>query len=78
MCLAIPGRILEIRGTDPLSRTGLVSFGGAVKEIHLVCTPGARALDYILVHAGLSLAVIDPAEASRLLETLGSPEQEHD
>lgn len=70
MCLAVPGQILEIRGEDSLSRTGLVSFGGAVKEILLACTPEAEPQDYVLVHAGLAIAVIDQAAASRLREAL--------
>ena len=72
MCLAVPGRILEIRGTDPLLRTGRVSFCGIVKEVHLACTPEARINDYVLVHVGFALTVIDEAEAAGLLETLES------
>lgn len=70
MCLAIPGQLLEIRGDDPLLRTGRVSFNGIVKEIHLVCTPEARVNDHVLVHVGFAISVIDEAQAARLLRTL--------
>jgi hydrogenase expression/formation protein HypC len=72
MCLAVPGQIVVIHGDDPLSRVGLVSFGGAMKDIHLACTPEAEVHDYVLVHAGLAIAVIDQMEASRLQDALRS------
>lgn len=69
MCLAIPGQLLEVMETDdPLFRTGRVSFAGIVKEIQLACTPEARPGDYVLVHVGFSIAVVDEAEARRTLE----------
>lgn len=70
MCLAIPGRILSIRGEDAMLRTGRIDFGGAVKEINLVYTPEAQPGDYVLVHVGFAMTVIDEAEARRVLETL--------
>lgn len=69
MCLAIPGRLIEVKETeDPLFRTGRVSFAGIVKEIQLACTPGALPGDYVLVHVGFAIAVMDEAEARRTLE----------
>lgn len=70
MCLAIPGRILSVEGDDPLLRTGRIDFGGAVKEINLVYTPEAQPGDYVLVHVGFAMTVIDEVEAERVLETL--------
>lgn len=70
MCLAIPGRILSIDGDDPLLRTGRIDFGGAVKDINLVYTPEAQPGDYVLVHVGFAMTVIDEAEADRVLQTL--------
>ena len=70
MCLAIPGKILEIKGDDPLMRTGRVSFGGLVKEVNLAYTPEANVDDYVLVHVGFAISAIDEAEAQRLLEYL--------
>ena len=69
MCLAIPGQLIEVMETDdPLFRTGRVSFEGIVKEIQLACTPEAGLGDYVLVHVGFAIAVIDEAEALRTLE----------
>ena len=70
MCLAIPGKVLELRGEDPLLRTGRVQFGGVVKEINLAYTPEAKPGDYVLVHVGFAISVIDEREAKRVFEYL--------
>ena len=70
MCLAIPGRVASISGDDPVMRVGRVDFGGIVKEINLAYVPEARVDDYVLVHVGFALTVIDEAEADRLFEQL--------
>jgi hydrogenase expression/formation protein HypC len=72
MCLAIPGRVLTITGDDPLTRTARVDFGGVVKEINLAFTPEARLGDYVLVHVGFAIALIDEAEANRVFELLAA------
>lgn len=66
MCLAVPGCVLSICGDDPMSRLGRVDFGGIVKEINLAFAPEASIGDYVLVHAGFAIAVIDAAEADRI------------
>ncbi len=70
MCLAIPGRILSLSGDDPLMRTARVDFGGVVKEINLAFTPEAGLGDYVLVHVGFAITVIDEAEAAKVFEHL--------
>lgn len=70
MCLAVPGRLLSIRGDDPLERAGKVSFGGILKEVNLACVPQAKIGDYLIVHAGLAISVLDEEEAARTLEYL--------
>jgi hydrogenase expression/formation protein HypC len=70
MCLAIPGKILSVTGEDPLTRSARVSFGGIVKEISLGCTPEAKIGDYVLVHVGFALSVVDEAEANQVFEYL--------
>ena len=70
MCLAIPGRILEIEGDDPLVRNARVSFGGIVKKVSLACATEAVVGDYVLVHVGLAISVIDAEEAERTFEFL--------
>ncbi len=70
MCLAVPGRLLSVTGEDPLARVGRVDFGGIVKEINLAFVPEARVDDYVLVHVGFALTVIDESEAAQVFETL--------
>jgi hydrogenase expression/formation protein HypC len=68
MCLAIPGKLLDVtEGDDPLFRTGRVSFEGIVKEVQLAYTPKAQPGDYVLVHVGFTLSVIDEREAKKTL-----------
>ena len=70
MCLAVPGKLLEISGTDDLTRIGKVSFGGVVKEINLAFVPEAQVGDYVTVHVGVALSVVDEAEALQVFEYL--------
>lgn len=70
MCLAVPGEVLSIKGRDELSREGRVAFAGIVKPINLAYVPEAKIGDYVLVHAGFAIAVIDAAEAERTLAYL--------
>ncbi len=69
MCLAIPGRVLSISGSGAV-RTGRVSFGGIVKEVNLAYVPQAAVGDYVMVHVGFALSVVDEAEAVRTLDYL--------
>ncbi len=66
MCLAVPGRLLEIIGDDPATRAGKVSFGGVVKEVNLACVPEAVVGNYLTVHVGFALGVVDEEEAEQV------------
>ena len=71
MCLAVPGRIVEIAPEpDPALRLAKVDFGGVRKDVALAFTPDVRIGDYVLVHVGFALSVIDEAEAQRVFEML--------
>jgi hydrogenase expression/formation protein HypC len=70
MCLAIPGKILSIAGDDPLMRTGRISFGGIVKEVNLAYTPEAGVGDYVIVHVGFAISMLDQTEAHRVFDYL--------
>lgn len=70
MCLAIPGKIVELMQDEPLARLGKVDFGGAVKAINLSLVPEARAGDYVLVHVGVAIGRVDEREALRVFEYL--------
>jgi hydrogenase expression/formation protein HypC len=70
MCLAIPGRVVELRDDGPLARRGLVDFGGVVKAVNLSFVPDAGEGDWVLVHVGVGIARVEEAEASRVFEYL--------
>lgn len=73
MCLAIPGKVVEIQEVDDLLMAK-ASFGGVVKQVCLQYTPDVQVGDYVLVHVGFALNKIDEAEAEetfRALEQLG-------
>ncbi len=66
MCLAIPGKVLSIEDQhDGRVRMARVSFGGIVKEASLEMVPHARVGDYVLVHVGVAISVVDEEEAQR-------------
>ena len=68
MCLAVPGKIVSISSAeDPLFRSGEVSFDGIIRVVNLAAVPEAVAGDYVLVHVGMALNVIDEEEALKTL-----------
>lgn len=68
MCLAVPGRILSLTNdTDPLARKGQIDFSGITKEISLAYVPEAEVDDYVIVHAGFAISVLDEEEAKASL-----------
>ena len=75
MCLAIPGKILDIQDHDQFMRTGRVSFGGIVREVNLAFVPEAAVGHYVLVHAGVAINVIDEEEANRVFDYLRQMEE---
>lgn len=70
MCLAVPGKIVSIDEKDPVVRSGRVEFGGIVKEVSLACVPEAKIGDYVIVHAGFALNVLDEEQAQITLDYL--------
>lgn len=71
MCLAIPGRLLEITATlDETFRVGKVSFGGVKKDVSLTLVPEAKVDDYVMVHVGAAISVVDEEEAKKTFEIL--------
>ncbi len=78
MCLAVPGKILEIQ-ENPTSRMGKVQFGGVTREVWLDFVPEAQAGDYVIVHVGFAISRVDAEEAARtyeLLEQMGALTEE--
>jgi hydrogenase expression/formation protein HypC len=72
MCLAVPGRIVSVAGDELLTRTGRVDFGGIVKDVQLAFVPEADIGDYVLVHVGFAISVLDVTEAARIFEHLAA------
>ena len=71
MCLAIPGKITAITAQlDETFRIGKVSFGGIQKEINLSMVPDAKVGDYVLVHVGVAISIVDEEEAKTTFEYL--------
>lgn len=68
MCLAVPGQILSVRDGDAYMRAGEVRFGGIVKEVNLALVPEALVGDYVVVHAGFAISILDESEAQQVFE----------
>jgi len=64
MCLAIPGKVLKIDG-----QVAAVDFGGARREIKLDLLKNVHDGDYVLVHAGYAIQVLDETKARELLSS---------
>jgi len=69
MCLAVPGKILNVTGED-FMRCGAVSFGGIVKQVSLAYVPEAKVGDYVIVHVGFAISTVDESEAMQTFEYL--------
>ena len=66
MCLAIPGKLIEISHDSQGVRMGKANFGGIVKKVCLEYTPEADTGDYVLVHVGFALGKVDEEEAHKV------------
>ena len=78
MCLAVPGKILQIAESAGL-RTGRVNFGGVVREVCLDFVPEAAVGEYVIVHVGFAISRVDAEEAERtyaLLQKMGALDAE--
>jgi hydrogenase expression/formation protein HypC len=67
MCLAIPGKVIDVQGDNPLLRSARVSFAGVIKQVSLSCAPEAKPGDYVLVHVGVAISIVDAQEAEQTL-----------
>ncbi len=70
MCLAVPAKIMQIEGENPLEKMGKVSFGGIMKNISLAYVPEAEIGNYVIVHAGFALSIVNEDEAQQTLADL--------
>ena len=63
MCLAVPVRIVSIEGTN-----AKVDIAGVTRQVSIMLTPQARVGDYVLLHTGYAINVVDEVEARETLE----------
>ena len=70
MCLAIPGKVLEIVQHPSGLKMGRTNFGGIVKQVCLEYTPEVDVGDYVLVHVGFALNKVNEDEALRMYKVL--------
>lgn len=68
MCLGIPGKVIEIYEKEN-SKFGKVDFNGVKREVCLDFTPDVKAGDYVIVHVGFSISVLDEREAEEAIKT---------
>ena len=69
MCLAVPGRVIEVQDLQGI-RMGRADFGGIVKRVCLEYTPEVRVGHYVMVHVGFALSRVNEEEAERAYKLL--------
>ena len=71
MCLSIPGKLIEVVAElDPTFRIGKVDFDGIKKEVNLAMVPQAKIGDFVLVHVGAAISIINEQEAKETFELI--------
>ncbi len=70
MCLGIPGEVLSIEQNAAGIAMGKVRFGGVVREVCLAYVPNVQVGDYVIVHAGFALSILNEEEAKEVFEML--------
>ena len=74
MCLAIPGRSEEI-GQQELLTMARVSFNGMIKEVCIEWVPDVKVGEYVIVHAGFAISILDEKEALENLKMINEVAQ---
>ena len=67
MCIAVPGQIKSVEGANPMELCGTVDFGGVEREVMLSFVPESKIGDWVLVHAGFAITIIDEDSARQTL-----------
>lgn len=70
MCLAIPGKLISIEETNTIISKGKVDFNGVTKDVILSYVPEAQINDYVLVHAGFAMSVINEVKAKEMISLI--------
>jgi hydrogenase expression/formation protein HypC len=63
MCLALPARVVELQDAD----NAVVELGGVRKTVSVALTPEAKVGDYVIVHVGHAIGLLDAEEAEKTL-----------
>jgi len=69
MCLAIPGKVLSLSGSG-IELSGRVRFGDIEKEVNFGFTPEVKVSDFVIVHVGCAINIMDEVAARQLLTLL--------
>jgi hydrogenase expression/formation protein HypC len=75
MCLAIPGKLIEVQSDEAGVRMGKANFGGITKQVCLEYAPEAKLGDYVLVHVGFAISTVNEEEAARTYAALDNLKQ---
>ncbi len=70
MCLGVPGKVLKVDDNPLGLKMGVVEFGGVAREVCLAYTPEAQPGDWVIVHAGFEISLLDEEEAQQTLQAL--------
>jgi len=65
MCLAIPGKVIEINESK-----AAIEVGNVKREVFIQLVPDVKLGDYVLVHAGCAIQIVDEEEALKTLDIL--------
>jgi hydrogenase expression/formation protein HypC len=63
MCLALPARVVELQDAD----NAVVELGGVRKTVSVALTPEAKVGDFVIVHVGHAIGLLDAEEAEKTL-----------
>ena len=70
MCLGVPGKVIRIDEDPSGMSMGKVDFGGISKEVCLAYVPEVKVGDYVIVHVGFAISIVDEEEAKTVFEYL--------
>lgn len=70
MCLGVPGKVIDVYNDALGVAMGKVSFSGITKEVCLAYVPEAETGQYVVVHAGFAISVVDEQEAMEVFKML--------
>jgi hydrogenase expression/formation protein HypC len=75
MCLGVPGKVIEIEENSLGMTMGKVDFAGITKDVCLAYVPEVELGDYVIVHVGFAISVVDEEEAMQVFEYLKEMEE---